>query len=468
MFYVNHLAGMMRRACRERTRPRQRPHRFPSSQALRLEALEDRLCPSGGYLLVSSFGNNSVLRYDETTGSFVDAFVPMNSGGLRQPTGLVLGPDHNLYVVNGVFSGKGNQKVLRYDGTTGAFIDDFADDNQFTSPRSVLFGPDGNLYVDNDDNGLGTVLRYNGTTGAFMDDFVPTSSGGLSHPVGMVFGPDGQGDGKLDLYVSSAGTNSILRYDGTTGAFLGAFVPSGSGGLNHPRYLVFGPDANLYVSSGALSGSFQTAVLRFEGPNGPAPGAFFDTFVPAGSGGLNTSVVLLFGPDGKGDGKQDLYVGSYQVKGKDINVAVPGTSEVLRYDGTTGAFVNTFVTPDSGGLQLPMGLTFTETNPTTLNFNGGTTSTSTVLAQPASPASLAAAASEDTALSIVSAATPAPMSLAPALPIIILAPAPSVSWPAHRPASALSGAVLDRVFADYRADWLSGSLGVDLALTPAG
>ena len=34
-----------------------------------------------------------------------------------------------------------------------------------------------------------------------------------------------------DLLVSSDPTNSVLRYDQTTGAFLGAFVTSGSGGL---------------------------------------------------------------------------------------------------------------------------------------------------------------------------------------------------------------------------------------------
>jgi Calx-beta domain len=34
----------------------------------------------------------------------------------------------------------------------------------------IGFGPDGNLYVDSQDNGF--VKRYNGTTGAFIDDFV--------------------------------------------------------------------------------------------------------------------------------------------------------------------------------------------------------------------------------------------------------------------------------------------------------
>jgi DNA-binding beta-propeller fold protein YncE len=68
------------------------------------------------------------------------------------------------------------------------------------------------------------VLRYNGTTGAFIDDFVPQASGDLFAPAGLVFGPDG------NLYVSSSSNSGVLRYNGTTGAFIDVFVPFGSGG----------------------------------------------------------------------------------------------------------------------------------------------------------------------------------------------------------------------------------------------
>ena len=51
-------------------------------------------------MLVSSRFNNSVLRYDETTGAFIDAFVASGSGGLDNPDGLVKGPDNNLYVAS--------------------------------------------------------------------------------------------------------------------------------------------------------------------------------------------------------------------------------------------------------------------------------------------------------------------------------------------------------------------------------
>ena len=57
---------------------------------------------------------------------------------------------------------------------------------------------------------------------------------------------------------------------------------------------------------------------------------------------------------------------------------------VLRYDGTTGAFLSTLVTPDSGGLRCPLSMSFTETDPTTLNYDGGSPSPSPATAITAS------------------------------------------------------------------------------------
>jgi hypothetical protein len=323
---------------------------------LRVEPLEDRLCPSSGHLLVGSFNTDSVLRYDETSGAFADSFVPSKSGGLRNPIGVVFGPDHNLYVTSDGQPDKinpGHNAVLRYDGSTGDFLGAFADDKSLTNPRSILFGPDGNLYVNNG-FGTGAVLRFNGTTGAFLDNFVLTGTGGLDHPTSMVFGPDGTNDGRLDLYVGQGTDNSnILRFDVTTGAFKGVFVTSFAGGLSRAGGMVFGPDGNLYVAS-----SDNGMVLRFQGPDKPNPGSFLGTVVS----GLSSPVGLLFGPDASGDGLPDLYVTSTLVNGKTFE------GEVLRYDWVTGAFLGTFVAQASGGLSQAFLMTFTQTDPTTLAF----------------------------------------------------------------------------------------------------
>ena len=71
----------------------------------------------------------------------------------------------------------------------------------------------------------------------------------------LVLGTVGQAEAEAELLVSNSSLNSILRYDGTTGAFIDAFVPGtneivGPGGLVTPLGLTFGPDGSLYVCSG--------------------------------------------------------------------------------------------------------------------------------------------------------------------------------------------------------------------------
>jgi len=67
-------------------------------------------------------------------------------------------------------------------------------------------------------------------------------------------------------------------------------------------------------------------------------GEFIDDFVTSGSGGLSGIEGLVFGPDG------NLYVTSRD------------TSQVLRYDGSTGAFLDVFATVSvGGGVDLAFG-----------------------------------------------------------------------------------------------------------------
>ena len=298
------------------------PGKRRAAGRLFLEPLERRLCLSAD-LLVSGFFSNDVLRYDGSTGDFLDPFIPAGSGGLTNPDGLAVGSDGNLYV-----SSSGTNSILRYDGNTGEFLDAFVPSGSggLITPHALAFGPDGNLYVSSRDGS--DVLRFDGTTGDFLDEFVPAGSGGLSIAPGMTFGPDN------NLYVSSRNTNSVLRYDGMTGEFLGAFVAPGSGGLSSTEGILFGSDGNLYVSSGSTD-----QVLCYDGQAGDFLGVF------ASGGGLGGPRGLIFGPDG------NLYVSS------------TGNDSVLRYDGSTGAFIDSFVSPGSGGLMHPTYMVFQDINP---------------------------------------------------------------------------------------------------------
>jgi streptogramin lyase len=226
-----------------------------------------------GNLYVCSFFSNEVKRYNGTTGAFIDTFVSAGSSGLNGPAGLAFGPDGNLYVSSAYTS-----DVKRYNGTTGAFMGSFvsAGSGGLNGPVGLVFGPDGNLYVSS--SGTAEVKRYNGTTGAFINTFA--SGNGLSLPYGLVFGRDG------NLYVSSLGNNLVKRFNGTTGAFIDTFVSGG--GLSLPYGLVFGPDGNLYLCSEGTSD-----VKRYNGS-----GALLGSFVSTGSGGLNGSTFLIFTASG--------------------------------------------------------------------------------------------------------------------------------------------------------------------------
>ncbi len=262
---------------------------------------------------------------------------------LRRTTLSVLGA---FYVVSGgvaapqaystefalLIGSQGTGSIPRYDGTTGETVNLFVapggglGSECAAAPMGLLFGPDGNLYIASG-GATDTVLRYDGQTGAFIDTFVTDGSGGLNQPASLAFGSDGH------LYVSSIATASILRYDGLTGAFIDAFVASGSGGLVEPHGLLFGPDGNLYVCNDIM---VEADVLRYDGQTG----AFIDVFALGADFGLYENVALEFGPDG------NLYVTS----------AHPG--KVVRYDGTSGAPIDVFVSPGSGGLEDPTGLRF--------------------------------------------------------------------------------------------------------------
>ena len=166
-------------------------------------------------------------------------------------------------------------------------------------------------------------MRYDGSTGVFLGAFALANSGVLQAPSdsrvllapsGLVFGSAG------DLFVSGFNSGNVGRYNGETGTFLDEFI----GGLNGPKKLVFGPDGNLYVSS------FNTnEVLRYDGGTGASLGVF----VTAGNGGLSGPAGLDFGPDG------NLYVSSLN------------SNAVLRYAGPSVTFVVN-VTSDASDADL--------------------------------------------------------------------------------------------------------------------
>jgi len=216
---------------------------------------------------------------------------------------LAFGGDGNLYV-----SSFGSDQVRRYNGTTGAWIDDFV--NGVSQPWGLV----GDLYVAS--HGTNQVFRYD-ATGTSLGVFA--SGGGLSGPTDLQFGPDG------NLYVSSDNNNRVLRYDVNSGALIDTFVTGGSGGLNGPRGLAFGVDGDLYVAS-----MWNNRVLQYQGPQ------VNSALLTSESGDVATFAVVL-----NSQPTQDV------------------TIQIHSNDLTEGTVSPAFLTFTSANWDVPQGVTVT-------------------------------------------------------------------------------------------------------------
>ena len=141
-------------------------------------------------------------------------------------------------------------------------------------PHRSRIALDGTLLVAS--AGTDRILQYHATSGAYLGEFIGVG-GGLDYPVDMVFRPDGY------VYVSSQLTDEVLRFSASTGVRDAGWSAS-SGLLDGPSGIAFDASGNLYVS-----GRFSNNVLRFSSNGtfsanlGTVSSAFGMTFHPDGS-----------------------------------------------------------------------------------------------------------------------------------------------------------------------------------------
>jgi hypothetical protein len=315
---------------------------------------------AGDSLYIGDGNDNTVKRFDATTGAYEGTFVTAGSGGLLGPRGLIFGRHGDLVVVNQNAGTMIHGEVFLYDGHNGAFLDKIVattDPHAPYQPRGIVQGPHHTLFAADLGNldGIipGRLAQYDDTTGAWLGDLQPTGFTGEFNPRSLVVGPDGV------LYVSvrnvAATGGHILKFSPGTGAFLGDFVDSNAtNDLNRPEGLVFGPDGNLYITSFRADASDTDKILEFNGKTGAYLGKIDLDQV---GGDRAFAQALLFGPGGK------LFV--------PITGNGPDTGEVRRYDVSTGTF-DVFVPPNASGgpLGMPWYLTFGSNDPATLDYDG--------------------------------------------------------------------------------------------------
>ena len=163
---------------------------------------------------------------------------------LTNSSAVARASDGTLYVAN--FSTPHTIVKIAPDGTASALT---SGASLLSQPRDIVIGPDGSLYVASAGNN--TIVRVNASSGA---QTLVSSNGGsdgslLNSPRGLAFGTDGK------LYVGNLNGHNILRITLATGlqeeyvssSLLDAAGPS----LCNPWGIAFSPSGTLYVNDNA-------------------------------------------------------------------------------------------------------------------------------------------------------------------------------------------------------------------------
>lgn len=185
-----------------------------------------------GYLYIADFTNDRILKTDPVTDSLT--VLISNDSHLQNPVAMVFAHNGNLLIL----AGFEDYAVAEYNPFTGAYIGEFVTGGfEWLNPISMSFGPDSNLYISTTAN---KILQYDGFNGSYIGEFVSSGAGGLSTPSAMTF------DAENNLIVCSFDNDRLLRYDGTTGAFIDIF--SDTVEIYNPRDVQLGRNGNIFVA----------------------------------------------------------------------------------------------------------------------------------------------------------------------------------------------------------------------------
>jgi len=187
------------------------------------------------YVLTTNIANYTglIYKFDPNSGARSE-FSAEPSGDLYNALSLVFGPDGRLYV------GAGSNKILVYDvpaANYSTFADMSVDNcgNVNSNVWQLRFGPNDNLYVStrNCPN-----IIYFSSNGTFLGNF--TSGYTIIQPGGFTFSPNQEYLYALDGNV----TGGIVRFSGSTGSYIDKWTMQSPSNWD----IEYFPDGNLYVS----------------------------------------------------------------------------------------------------------------------------------------------------------------------------------------------------------------------------
>ena len=273
----------------------------------------------------------------------------------QRPSSLAIGPNGNLYMAddlrnqilerlpNGVF------EPVVGNGTVGSSGDGGpATDAQLNYPSGITFGPDGTLYIADQNNGriravsptgVISTIAGNGTLLGWVPDGTPALQASLE-PFATAFGPGGL------LYVTSGEQVLRLNADGTFTTVLGVHDESGRTGIGGPAVdapadgptgLAFDSSGNLYVFG------FDAKAILMVDPEGIVHN--LGSLYPRGPSGLTTL------PDGSVVAMDELAVDKVSPQGFQTLVSFPTTAKVS-YLGITGFSPNGIAVGANGSIYL--------------------------------------------------------------------------------------------------------------------
>lgn len=325
------------------------------SAALVCLAALSRPAPAQDVLYVSDGGDNTVKRFDASTGEPLDGEQPF-VGGLMGPRNLLVdeaGAESRLLVANQNVLLKIPGDVQAYDTETGERLADAVSSADKDAPYvawGLLLGFEDDLFVTSlstaEGQSAGELLRFDAETGEFLGALETREIKNKEfHPRGLVFGPDGLLYVSVRTFKKDGLGGGVIRFypDGSSDVFV--YDAGGPGRLNRPDGVAFGPDGNLYVNSFS-AGPGDADAIRIYDPSGAFVGEIL-LFDPA-TEPRQIAQSLRFGPGGR------LYV------------PISNTGEVRAYDVATGDFET--IVPAGGPLLQPLYLTFGQTDPSTLDY----------------------------------------------------------------------------------------------------